>query len=108
MVLTFGDGMQLFYESEHRSQWAARHGGVIRNISDSGPDGAHEGGLGQFSRSELQGWQIKYLRERIEKVESDNGWKQKAIYPSFVLLARVLEAFGRSFVMWESKPEPIL
>ena len=31
----------------------------------------------------LLGSQHQYLRERIEKVESEKGWKQNAIYPYF-------------------------
>ena len=31
----------------------------------------------------LPGWQHQYLRQRIEKVEYENGWKHSAIYPYF-------------------------
>ena len=29
----------------------------------------------------LPGWQHEYLRQRIEKVESEHSWKHSAIYP---------------------------
>lgn len=31
----------------------------------------------------LLGWQHEYLRQRIEKVESQNSWKHSAVYPYF-------------------------
>jgi P4 family phage/plasmid primase-like protien len=31
----------------------------------------------------LLGWQHEYLRERIEKVEAEHGWKHSATYPYF-------------------------
>ena len=43
----------------------------------------------------LPGWSHQYLRERIEKIERENGWRHSAIYPCFFADGRLSYVKGR-------------